>query len=294
MSEKSTVNFDIRPITLAASGLTTLKVGGVLKNVYVPADALEFAEVINALESRGEIPFILGGGSNVVVADGEIRSPVVYTKNLNKIRFANGFCFCECGAKLSEISRRAREYDLGGLEFLAGVPLTVGGAVKMNAGAFSHQIFDFVKAVFVLSRACDMCERVHICELSLDEINVGYRKGADGVIVGAVFKLEHISKNASLNLAKEYVLKRRGKQPKEHSAGSVFKNGEIPAGKLIEECGLKGTRIGGAQISELHANFIVNTGGATATDFLELVELCEREVENKFKIKLEREFKLIQ
>ena len=275
----------------SAKALTTIKCGGVLEHVFVPANVLEFSKLVEAFESVGEKTFLLGGGSNVIAADGEVKTPVLLTKKLDKIRIENGCVFCECGVRISEISRRAREHNLGGLEFLAGVPLTVGGAVNMNASAFSRQIFDFAESVFVFSsRVCDK----RICEISREDVDYGYRKGVQGIVVGAKLRLERIDKQKSILLANEFLAKRRAKQPRELSLGSVFKNGEIPSGKLIEDCGLKGTAIGGAKISEKHANFIVNKGGATASDFLALADLAEYEVKNKFGIQLEREFKLLQ
>lgn len=278
-------------VARSAKALTTIKCGGVLKHVFAPANISEFLSLLEAFEKIGEEPFLLGGGSDVLVADGEVQTPVVLTTNLDKIRIENGCVFCECGVRISEISRRAREHNLGGLEFLAGVPLTVGGAVKMNASAFSRQIFDFAESVFIFS---SRAQGERICELPRESVDYGYRKGAQGVVVGAKLKLEQIERQKSIFVANEYLLKRRAKQPRGLSLGSVFKNGEIPSGKLIEDCGLKGTVIGGAKISETHANFIVNTGGATASDFLALAVLAENEVKNKFGIRLEREFKLLQ
>ena len=287
IAKESGVNY----IRQSAKALTTIKCGGVLEHVFVPANVLEFSKLVEAFESVGEKTFLLGGGSNVIAADGEVKTPVLLTKKLDKIRIENGCVFCECGVRISEISRRAREHNLGGLEFLAGVPLTVGGAVNMNASAFSRQIFDFAESVFVFSsRACDK----RICEISREDVDYGYRKGVQGIVVGAKLRLERIDKQKSILLANEFLAKRRAKQPRELSLGSVFKNGEIPSGKLIEDCGLKGTAIGGAKISEKHANFIVNKGGATASDFLALADLAEYEVKNKFGIQLEREFKLLQ
>ncbi|MBR4800438.1 MAG: UDP-N-acetylmuramate dehydrogenase [Clostridia bacterium] len=275
----------------SAKELTTFKGGGTLKNVFLPKTTREFLRTISALYELNVQPFIIGGGSNLIVADGEIETPAVLTKNLNKARVENGFAFLECGVKISDFARLAREQNLGGLEFLAGVPLTLGGAIRMNASAFSRQIFDFVESVFVFStRAC--YERV--CEVKKRDVDYGYRKGADGVIVGAKLKLERVEKSQSLARVKEYLSIRAERQPRGNTCGSVFKNGEIPSGKLIEKCGLKGLRHGGAEISRKHANFIVNTGGATAADFLALVEICERRVYEEFGIKLEREFKVIR
>lgn len=280
-----------------AKDLVTFKGGGTLENVFAPRNIEEFTSLTASLEEEGKKPFLLGGGSNVIVADGVVTTPVVLTAALNKIRIENGFAFVECGAKISDILHVAREHSLGGLEFLAGVPLTVGGACRMNASAFGRQICDLAEGVFVLSRvrgAHDDTHGAHVEEVPKREIDFGYRKGVDGVIVGAKLRLESISKSASLEKAKEYLALRRAKQPRLPSCGSVFKNAEVPAGKLIEGCGLKGLKIGGAKISETHANFIVNEGGGTTSDFLALVEICEREVAKKYHIKLEREFCLLK
>ncbi|MBO4554887.1 MAG: UDP-N-acetylmuramate dehydrogenase [Clostridia bacterium] len=294
MSDK---NLSLLPKERTAKELTTIKCGGVCKNVFEPKSTAEFLSVIRALENLGEKPFVLGGGSNVLVQDGEMQTPVVLTKHLDKIRIENGFAFAECGAKISEILRRAREHNLGGLEFLAGVPLTLGGACKMNASAFGKQFFDLAEGVFVYARAYDerdVCEYAHIIQVRKEDIDFGYRKGAEGIVVGAAIKLEKIDERKSVERARGFLEKRREKQPRGLSLGSVFKNGAQPAGKTIEGCGLKGLKIGGAQISELHANFIINDGTATASDFLALVEICEREVEKKYNVKLEREFVLLR
>ena len=283
---------DFKTIELSASAASTFKGGGTLKRVYFPFNVRELVELLVAFEEEGEKPTLLGGGSNVVVADGEIYTPVVYTKHIDKIRIENNLVFAGCGARINEISRRARAYDLGGLEMLAGVPLTLGGALKMNAGAYGRQIFDFVKTVFVFStRACGCgC----IAQVDARDVHAGYRKGVDDIVIGATLELEKTSKSDSLEKAREYLARRLEKQPRKPSVGSVFKNGEIPSGKLIEACGLKGARVGGAEISEKHANFVVNVGGATASDFLSLVRLAEDRVKEKFDIQLEREFVLIQ
>lgn len=284
----------IKRKSVSAKELLTIRIGGVLKNVFTPRNVEELARLFQEFESVGTEPFLLGGGSNVVAEDGEIETPVVLTKGLKNLRIENGIAFCECGVKIADVLRLARERGLGGLEFLAGVPLTIGGAIKMNASAFGRQIFDFVEGVFVLSRAYD--ERVcgetsyKVIELPKSRIDFAYRKGAKGIVVGAKLKLDEIMAGESKRLAQEFLRLRREKQPIGSSVGSVFKNGEQPAGKLIECCGLKGLKIGGAKISEKHANFIVNEDGATASDFLALVETCEREVAKKFNVQLEREF----
>lgn len=279
--------------SVSAKELLTIRIGGVLKNAFAPRSVKELARLLDEFEILGIKPFILGGGSNVVADDGEIETPVLLTKYMDGVRIENGVAFCECGVKIGDVLRLARESNLGGLEFLAGVPLTIGGAIKMNASAFGRQIFDLVERVFVLSRACEKraCDMPpKVVEKKKDEIDFAYRKGAEGIVVGAILRLDEISAGESKRLSQECLKLRREKQPIGLSVGSVFKNGDQPAGKLIEGCGLKGLKIGGAKISEKHANFIVNEDGATASDFLALVETCEREVAKKFNVQLEREF----
>lgn len=284
--------------SLFAKDMLTLKAGGRLENVFTPKNVAEFLRVLDAFEQAGIQPFLLGGGSNVVAMDGQVKTPVVLTTSLDKIRIENGFAFAECGARISVVLRRAREHNLGGFEFLAGVPLTVGGACKMNASAFGRQIFDFIESIFVFSRACDECAGAHnpmrVQEVQKSDVCFGYRKGVGQIVVGAKFRLERIEKSKSVERAQECLKERRKRQPIGLSVGSVFKNGELPAGKMIEDCELKGLKVGGAKISEKHANFIINEGTATADDFLTLVEICEREVERKYNVKLEREFVLLK
>ncbi|MDE6303012.1 MAG: hypothetical protein K2M36_05445, partial [Clostridia bacterium] len=179
------------------------------------------------------------------------------------------------------------------MDFLAGVPATVGGAIRMNAGAFAEQTLDYVREIRFLRldrlKHGEYCDTVTI-NAENENTFFGYRQGVRNIVLGAVFEGKQMSAEESLARAREYAAKRTAKQPKLPSCGSVFKNGAVPSGKLIDECGLKGTHIGGAQISEMHANFIVNTGGATAKDFMLLVKLCEEKVKEKFGITLEREF----
>ncbi len=287
-----------------ARSLTTFKGGG-RAYVFKPRCESEFIFVYAALKNRGYEPYILGGGSNTIMADGLCSVPVVSTCGLCGIETtADLKIYAESGAKISDVISALRGNGLGGLEFLSGVPATVGGAVKMNAGAFSKQTADYIDRIRVLSDVSvnnsdeclgkDLKTEYRAVEIAADDIVLKYRKGADGIILGAVFNGDASGADKSISLAKKYCAMRAKKQPKFPSCGSVFKNGIAPSGKLIEECGLKGIRSGGAQISEIHANFIVNTGSATAEDFMTLVRLCESKVQKKFGITLEREFVYLQ
>lgn len=273
-----------------AKELTTFKGGG-NACVFMPDDVREFVDVYNLLAERGYKPFILGGGSDTVLADGIAKVPVISSKGLNRIRFTDSGVYAECGAYTSKITSLLWKNGCGGFEFLSGVPSTVGGALRMNASAFGEQTADYVLQATVLKFDGEKCG---LLDIPRDEIQFGYRKGIDGVVISAVLRTDKADTVKRKALAKQYSAQRKRKQPRLPSCGSVFKNGEQPAGKLIESCGLKGTRIGGAEISEMHGNFIVNMGGATASDFMCLVRLCEESVYDKFGITLEREFVLLE
>lgn len=272
-----------------AKELTTYKGGG---NAYVltPDSNEKFVKVYLAFLRQGITPFVLGGGSNTIIADGICSTPLISTARLTGIQIEDDRVYAQCGARISDVMSKLRKHGLGGFEFLSGVPATVGGAVRMNAGAFSQQTADYIDELEVLSVECDEKLYGNIIILTRDDISPKYRKGTKEIVLAVRFRCEHMTSEASSVLSKDYLAIRAKKQPRMPSCGSVFKNGKTPSGKLIEDCALKGTRIGKAEISSLHGNFIVNTGGATAQDFMSLVELCEREVLDKFGVKLEREF----
>ncbi len=241
---------------------------------------------------------MLGSGSNTLVCDGNRSRVLVCLKGLCGVKIEGETVVCEGGASVAKILFEGRKRGLGGLEFLSGVPCTLGGALKMNAGAFSSQIGDYVTKIDILNLDCANCDKNctqnRIREISVNSKDFAYRKGVDGIVLKAELKLARKSADQSIKEAREYLAKRQAKQPSLPSLGSVFKNGKIPSGKLIEDCGLKGVKIGGAQVSQKHANFIVNTGGASAKDYLALASLCKKEVFEKFGILLEEEFVTIE
>lgn len=273
---------------VSAHRLTSFGGGGTVAELYEPRDVGQFAALCADFRASGREYFLLGGGSNVIINDGICATPIVSARFLNGVSVSEDKVTAQCGARLSAVLAAAHANGLKGLEFLCGVPCSVGGAVAMNAGAFGAQIGDYIDKIDVLSADCTKIE-----ELPLEKSRFSYRQGIKCPVLSATFRLERCGA-AECRRERERCLDfRRAKQPKLPSCGSVFKNGDIPSGKLIDMCGLKGKRIGNAQVSELHANFIVNLGGATATDFLALAELCEREVKSKFGIELQREFILI-
>ena len=276
-----------------AEKLTTFKGGG-SACVFYPKDENSFMRTYSLLAARMESPCVLGGGSDMVIADGLCSVPLISTAGLDGIEVKDGKAYVGSGAYIRDVTRAFRENGLGGFEFLSGVPLTVGGAIKMNAGAFGAQTADYVDKIRVLKRVCDKNCEFEVAEISRADADFSYRKGVDDVILGAVLTADGTDVQTSVNKAKKYAALRAGKQPKYPSCGSVFKNGAVASGKLIEDCGLKGTRCGGAEISALHGNFIVNIGGATAADFMTLVRLAEDKEIEKYGIALQREFVYLQ
>lgn len=273
---------------VSAKALTCFGGGGSVRTLVYPDSEDKLVSVVKRLTEEGFDPFVLGSGSDTVIADGIIERPVISTLNMDGIDFSHGsadeYGVCvkvQSGVRMSTLISAARAANLGGLEFLQGVPCSVGGAIKMNAGAFGCQTGDFVSEVTVLNKNC----RVENINPDFD-----YRKGAEGIIISAIFRLPYADKELSADKSAAYLRQRSFKQPQFPSCGSVFKNGEIPSGLLIERCGLKGVRCGGAEISPQHANFIVNRGGATARDFINLVELAEGVVLHECGVALEREF----
>ena len=281
----------------SAKEISTFKGGG-QAFVFYPQSVEKAVELIDVLRAENVDFSMLGSGSNTLVCDGNCRQVLVCLKGLWGVKFEGEKVVCEGGASVAKITFEGRKRGLGGLEFLSGVPCTLGGALKMNAGAFSSQIGDYVTKIDVLNLDCANCDKNriqnNIREISINSKDLAYRKGVDGIVLKAELKLEKKSAEQSINEAREYLRKRQDKQPSLPSLGSVFKNGKIPSGKLIDDCGLKGVKIGGAQVSQKHANFIVNVGGASAKDYLALVALCKKEVFAKFGILLEEEFVTIE
>lgn len=276
-----------------ACEISTFKGGG-NAFVFYPESTEKVVETVRILKEENIRFSVLGKGSNTLISDGNCGCVLLSFERINKVKISQNNVVCQGGASVAKVVREGRKQGLGGLEFLRGVPCSVGGALKMNAGAFLSQIADYVSKIYVLNTDCASCDKNNtqngIREINVNSKDFAYRKGVRGIVLEAELKLEKKSAEQSISEAREYLKKRQAKQPSLPSLGSVFKNAEIPSGKLIDLCGLKGTKKGGAQISPKHANFIVNTGDATAKDYLSLVELCKKEVFEKFGILLEEEF----
>jgi UDP-N-acetylenolpyruvoylglucosamine reductase len=251
---------------------TTLRVGGPADLYVEPASETDLAITLKYCEERGLKFFILGRGSNLLIRDGGIRGVVICLAQpcFNQIKVNGQRLFCGAGAKLKNIAIDGRRNGLSGFEFLEGIPGSLGGALRMNAGAMGSATFDVVESV----RLMDFSGEIH--EVTPRDMVVEYRGCATlktHIALGAVLIGQPDSQASIAQRMIVFSRKRWSSQPAAPSAGCIFKNTPtIPAGKLIDELGLKGTRVGGAFVSAEHGNFIVNDGTATAKDVLQLID----------------------
>ncbi len=269
---------------------TTWGVGGPADAMVIPSG---LDELIAILKNLNHPPFWLGQGSNLLVRDAGIRDTVIVTRHLKSMRWEDKAVYAETGAFCAHLAKFAAQQGLSGLEFLAGIPGSIGGALKMNAGCFGSETWQYVKAVKTIDHQGNVRVR------SADDFCPSYRKiegPKNEWFLGAWF-VTHALEEPVLILERmqKLIQKRRALQPiGEKSAGSVFKNPRPRfAGELIEACGLKGKQLGGAKISDRHANFIVNRGKATAYDIEQLILLIQEEVKKRFDICLEPEVQIV-
>ena len=281
------------------SELSSMKTGGLAEKCCFPEDEKQLISCIHALKSEKREYIVLGNMSNVLIPDGNIDFvPVVTTKmtKVEKTFDGNGklHVYAFCGVKLTKLAFEICDMGYSGAQFAYGIPGTVGGAVFMNAGAYGSEIKEIAEFVDFYD-----AEKDEIIRIDKKDCGFGYRTSAfqekKGVILGASFVFEKGDREEIMKEAKETMQKRVDKQPLEYpSCGSAFKRPEgYFAGKLIEDCGLKGISVGGAQISEKHAGFIINKGGATTKDVKELIELVQKEVKEKFDIELVPEIRIL-
>jgi len=268
---------------------TTLKVGGAADLYVVPSQVEDLAETL-AWAGKHSMPIhLLGRGSNLLVSDEGVRGVVVSLASqafldleVNGEQIRSG-----AGVRLKRLSERARQQGLAGLEFLEGIPGSVGGALRMNAGAMGQWIFDVVLQLTTMDRSGQL--RTY----RADQITAGYRHCPlliEEIAIEATFRTLHASEIQVKKTMEAYATQRRSSQPIGSSAGCMFKNPEGgSAGKLIDELGLKGQRMGQAVISEIHGNFIINQGGASAQDVLNLMELVRKRAREDRGVELEIE-----
>jgi len=272
---------------------TTLRVGGRADFYVEPASEADLAEVLRFATEHKLPTMLLGRGSNLLIKDGGIRGIVICLGHANFSRFEirGNTLVCGAGLKLKTVSVEARRNGLAGLEFLEGIPGSVGGALRMNAGAMGSWMFEVVESV----RFMDSAGQAH--ERKASEVYVEYRGCPlfkDHIALGAVLKGTPADSETIAQRMNSYSHKRWESQPAAPSAGCIFKNPKtIPAGKLIDELGLKGTRVGAAVVSDVHGNFIVNEGGASAKDILDLIDVIKRKAKESRGIDLETEVQII-
>lgn len=273
---------------------TTFRIGGPADYFVKPETAEELSEVLKLCKEEQMPYFILGNGSNLLVGDRGFRGVVIQLyKNFDGIKIEGNKVTARAGAMLVRVAKEAGKAGLTGLEFASGIPGTIGGAMVMNAGAYGGEMKDVVTAVTVLTKDGELKT------LTGEEMNFRYRRSVvedEGLIVlEAVMELKEGNAEEIQARMDELTVQRKTKQPIEFpSAGSTFKRPEgYFAGKLVQDAGLRGFQVGGAQVSEKHCGFVINAGGATAADVMSLMQQVSDTVNEKFGVTLEPEVKRI-
>ncbi len=271
---------------------STFRIGGPADYAVWPDDAQTLCDLLTLLEENAIRYLVIGNGSDFLFDDRGFRGVIVVTSHMREVSVDGTVLTADCGASLLSVTRAARDAGLSGLEFAYGIPGSCGGAVFMNAGAYGGEISDVLCEAVAWDR-----DRRQIVTLSREMCAFGYRQSAfqaGGLILLRVrFSLTPAARDAVGEKMEELMRRRVEKQPLEFpSAGSVFKRacGHY-TGQMIEEAGLKGKRIGGAAVSEKHAGFIVNMGGATSSDVLALIALIREEIMERFGVALECEIR---
>lgn len=274
---------------------SSFRAGGKASFLVMPESESRFADTLNLLSSEDVEYFVLGNGSNILISDKGYDGVIVKTsKAFSDIKVDGEYICAGAGALLSAVSKKALENSLTGMEFASGIPGSVGGGAFMNAGAYGMEMKDIVTEVKLLSR-----DGKQIFFKDVSEMDYGYRHSAlydtGDVVLGVKLKLEKGDSLKIKLLMDELMNRRNSKQPVNYySAGSFFKRpkGHF-AGKLIQDAGLKGTRVGDAEVSMLHGGFIINKGNATATDIIRLMHIVQAKVMDEFGIMLEPEVRII-
>lgn len=272
---------------------TTLRVGGPADYYVEPASEADLSRLLQYCKEQNLKFTLLGRGSNLLIRDGGIRGVVICLNhaNFSRLEIKGDKLHAGAGVKLKTLAVEARRAGLAGLEFLEGIPGSLGGSLRMNAGAMGSWLFDVLEQV----RYMAPCGEVH--EKPAAEIPAEYRGCPlfrTHLALGAVLRGTPAEPAAIAARMAQYSEKRWGSQPKEPSAGCIFKNPqEIPAGKLVDELGLKGTRVGGAVVSAEHGNFIINDGTATAKDVLALIALLKEKVKAARGVDLHTEVEIL-
>jgi UDP-N-acetylmuramate dehydrogenase len=273
---------------------TSFRIGGAADILVTPAQDSEIIHTIRVCNELSTPMFVMGNGSNLLVRDGGIRGVVIkLSDNYSHITMEGNIIKAQSGVLLTDLSRIATENSLRGLEFACGIPGTLGGAVVMNAGAYGGEMKDIVVSVTTVDR------QGNYHTFQLGDMNFGYRTSiiqTNGhIVLEVVMKLEYGDKQESLELVADLTRRRKEKQPLEYpSAGSTFKRPVgYYAGKLIQDSGLKGLRVGDAQISDLHAGFIINLGNATAKNVIDLISQVQEIILEKYGVEMIPEVRIV-
>lgn len=277
---------------------TSFKAGGKAAEMVIVESVEELREILAEIDQANRPYLMLGNGSNTLIKDSGFSGTVVKLgESFHQVKIhgeSGEKLVCGCGALMSSVAKAALAESLTGFEFASGIPGSIGGAVFMNAGAYGGEMKDIVESVNLVSRDGKVLRTV-----SGEEMDFSYRHSilqeTGEVAVSVVLRLSKGDAAEISETMRDLTKRRNEKQPVQYpSAGSFFKRPEgFFAGKLIQDAGLKGLSVGGAQVSELHSGFIINKGGATATDIIDLMHLVQNTVFDKFGVKLEPEVRII-
>ncbi|KAB0665384.1 UDP-N-acetylmuramate dehydrogenase [Oryzomonas japonica] len=271
---------------------TSLKVGGAADLYAEPEDADDLLTLVRALKERQASWLAIGRGYNLLVRDGGIRGAVISLARFNRISEAGERLIrAEAGVENLALVRFAQERGLGGIGYISGIPGTVGGAVKMNAGAYGSGVLERLESLTLLSGDT-------VAEYRREELDYGYRRltlPVGAIVLAALFRLvEYDPQQTEEEIRKDTELRRSKHNVGFPSAGSFFKNPSGQAAwRLIDQANLRGVTVGGAQVSEVHSNFLINRGGATATDFLGLATRVKEAVFAATGVQLEEEVRIV-
>lgn len=271
---------------------TSLKVGGPAELFAIPADAADLQSLLAQLTERNMPWMAVGRGYNLLVRDGGIRGAVVSLERFNRIeRVEENEVKAEAGAENLAVVRFAQNMGLGGIGFISGIPGTIGGTIKMNAGAYGEGILEKTERLTLLRAGA-------ILNLPISEMDYGYRRldlMPGDIVLAAEFRLEKRDPaKTEQEIQKDLELRRSRHNVGFPSAGSFFKNPDGQAAwRLIDAAGMRGARVGGAQVSEVHSNFFVNAGGATADDFIELATMVKNAVSATSGVTLAEEVRIV-
>ncbi len=270
---------------------TTYRLTGIIKEVVYPSNKEELIELLKNLKDKKYK--VIGNGSNLIFL-GDYDGTIIKLDSLNKLEIIDNIVNVEAGYNLMKLAIKTANYSLSGLEFASGIPATVGGAIYMNAGAYNKEMKDVVKEVTIID------DNGNIKILANKELKFAYRKSIlkekNYICLGATLKLEKGKKEEILDLIKSRKERRVATQPLNYpSAGSVFTNPKDDyAGRLIEEAGLKGCQIGGALVSQKHANFIINKNNASGEDVKKLIEFIQKKIKKKYGVELKTEQEIVK